>query len=107
MNQQQRKTVGTVVSWRVDAGQLVLTIELASPVDSVEIMDYDPELSDNRTIFRNGTPLGAKIAPCFDGHRESGTIEISVFNENASFVEGVQAANGPRFWGQVLTVRCE
>jgi hypothetical protein len=105
MPEQQRKVVGTVVKWYVDGGRLMLTVELTSPVDSTEIMDGDPELSDDRDVFRNGSPLGTKIEPCFDGRCESGTIEISVFDKNAALAEGVPAATGPRFLGQVLTVR--
>jgi hypothetical protein len=105
MAEQQRKTIGTIVKWHVDDGQLMLTVKLASPVNSAEIMDGDPELSDDRDVFRNGSPLGTKIESCFDGRRESGTIEISIFDKSIILASGVPAANGPRFLDQVLTVR--
>lgn len=107
MPEQPGRTIGTVVAWRVVGAELRLTIELARPVDNSDLIDSGAQLSNGVDVFTDGSPLGTKIDPRFDGHRESGRVEVSVFDPGVEWADGVAEANGPRFIGQVLTLAAD
>lgn len=103
-----RLTVGTVKDWKVRDDELVLAIVLSQPIESEGFVDREPWVTVTGGEFSTGSPLGAKIEPRFEGRQEIGaTVEISVLDPKVPWTPGVLEANGPRFFGQVLTLRSE
>jgi hypothetical protein len=92
-----RITIGTVTAWAVRDGELILKTLLTQPVNSATFLERAPQVSE----FRDGSPLGFKIEPRFDGVKKPGeTIEISVLDRDV-VNPGVPEANGPQLTQEV------
>lgn len=94
-----RRTVGTVVGYRIEGDELILSIALADSVGPEDV-GRDARIGD----FRYGSPLGTKIEPRFEGRRDCGLIDVSVLDREVAWTPGVFESNGPRFVGEMLTV---
>lgn len=94
-----RKTIGIVVGYRLQHDELILRVALSAAVDAAEF-GRDAWIGD----FRYGSPLGTNIEPRFEGRRDGGFVNRSVFDKEAAWERGVFDSNAPWFVGKTLTL---